>query len=111
MIQLVAKNRKKARLGALLGHFAVSDDLHDLQRIAHQLTEALIFVVSGTVADCDDYDHIAAWGEALLGFPRRHLVYGRGLLSGRWLTILMNRIKAVLFFPAVTAWMREAWPD
>ena len=31
-------------------------------------------VVCGTIADCDDYDHIAAWGEAHLtsrAAPRR----------------------------------------
>lgn len=101
----------KSRLGALLEHFAVIDDPRDVRRIAHPLPEVLLLVVCGTVADCDDYDHIAAWGEAHLGFLRRHLPYEHGVPGGRWLTILMNRINPALFSAAFTAWVREAWPD
>ncbi len=63
------------------------------------------------MADCDDYDHIAAWGEAHLDFPRRHLPYEHGVPGGRWLTILMNRINPALFSAAFTAWVRATWPN
>jgi len=102
---------QKSRLGVLLDHFATIDDPRDVRRIAHPLAEILLLVVCGTIADCDDYDHIAAWGEAHLDVLRRHLPYEHGTPGGRWLTILMNRINPALFSAAFTAWVRETWPD
>jgi len=101
----------KSRLAILLEHFATIDDPRDVRRIAHPLAEILLLVVCGTIADCDDYDHIAAWGEAHLAFLRRHLPYRHGVPGGRWLTILMNRINPALFSAAFTAWVRGTWPD
>jgi hypothetical protein len=94
---------QKSRLGVLLDHFAATDDPRDVRRIAHPLAEVLLLVVCGTMADCDDYDHIAAWGEAHPDFLRRHLPYEHGIPGGRWLTILMNRINPALFSAAFTA--------
>jgi predicted transposase YbfD/YdcC len=102
---------EKSRLGILLEHFSTIDDPRDVRRIAHPLAEILLLVVCGTMADCDDYDHISAWGEAHLDFLRRHLPYQHGVPGGRWLTILMNRINPALFSAAFTAWVRETWPD
>jgi predicted transposase YbfD/YdcC len=100
----------RSRLAVLLEHFATIDDPRDIRRISHPLAEILLLVVCGTIADCDDYDHIAAWGEAHLDFLRRHLPYRSGVPGGRWLTILMNRINPALFSAAFTAWVRETWP-
>jgi hypothetical protein len=58
---------RKSRLAALLDHFAVVEDPRDVRRITHRLDEILLLVVCGTVADCDDYEDIAAWGAAHLG--------------------------------------------
>lgn len=102
---------QKSRLGVLLDHFASIDDPRDVRRIAHPLAEVLLLVVCGTLADCDDYDHIAAWGDAHLDFLRRHLPYEHGIPGGRWLTILMNRINPALFSAAFTAWVCETWPE
>ena len=63
------------------------------------------------MADCDDYDPIAAWGDAHLAFLRRYLPYHHGVPGGRWLTLLMNRINPALFSAAFSAWVRETWPD
>src|SRR3954454_1976842 len=82
---------EKSRLGVLLEHFATIEDPRDVRRITHPLSAVLLLVVCGTMADCDDYDHIAAWGEAHLDFLRRHLPYKDGVPGGRWLTLLMNR--------------------
>ncbi len=101
----------KSRLGVLLDHLAMIDDPRDVRRIAHPLAEVLLLVVCGTIADCDDYDHIAAWGDAHLDFLRRHLPYEHGTPGGRWLTILMNRINPALFSAAFTAWVRGTWPN
>jgi len=100
-----------SRLAVLLEHFSTIEDPRDLRRISHPLSEVLLLVVCGTIADCDDYDHIAAWGEAHIVFLRRHLPYANGVPGGRWLTILMNRISPALFAAAFTAWVRASWPD
>jgi predicted transposase YbfD/YdcC len=100
----------KPRLRALLDHFAVIEDPREPWRVAHPLSEVLLLVVCGTIADCDDYDGIAEWGEAHLAFLRRFLPYHHGVPGARWLTILMNRIDPGLFSDAFTAWVREAWP-
>ena len=73
--------------------------------------EVLLLVVCGTIADCDDYEDIAAWGAAHLDFLRRHLPYEHGVPGERWLTILMNRINPALFATAFAAWVRESWPE
>ena len=102
---------EKSRLAILLEHFATIDDPRDVRRITHPLAEILLLVVCGTIADCGDYDHIAAWGEAHLDFLRRHLPYENGVPGGRWLTILMNRVNPALFSTVFTAWVRGTWPD
>ncbi len=50
-----------SRLRALLDHFSRIEDPRDPRRVAHPLPEALLLVVRGTMADCDDYESIAAW--------------------------------------------------
>lgn len=101
---------EKSRLKALLDHFSLIPDSRDPWRVAHPLAEVLLLVVCGTMADCDDYDGIAAWGEAHLAFLRRYLPYDHGVPGGRWLTLLMNRINPALFSAVFTAWVRETWP-
>jgi predicted transposase YbfD/YdcC len=101
----------RSRLAALLEHFSSIQDPRDVRRILHPLREVLLLVVCGTIADCDDYDAIAEWGEAHVDFLRQHLPYTNGVPGGRWLTILMNRINPALFSAAFTAWVRETWPD
>jgi predicted transposase YbfD/YdcC len=102
---------EKSRLKALLDHFSVIEDTREPWRVAHPLPEVLLLVVCGTIADCDDYEHIAAWGEAHLPFLRKMLAYHHGVPGGRWLTLLMNRIDPQLFSACFTAWVREIWPD
>lgn len=55
---------RKSRLAALLDHFAAVEDPRDVRRILHPLPEVLLLVVCGSIADCDDYEDIAAWGAA-----------------------------------------------
>ena len=102
---------RKSRLAALLDHFAVVEDPRDVRRILHPLPEVLFLVVCGSIADCDDYEEIAAWGAAHLDFLRRHLPFEHGVPGERWLTILMNRINPGLFAAAFADWVRESWPD
>ncbi len=111
MIPSVETLPRKSRLAALLEHFAAVEDPRDVRRILHPLPEVLLLVVCGTIADCDDYEDIAAWGAAHLGFLRRHLPYAHGVPGERWLTILMNRIDPAFFAAAFAGWVRESWPE
>jgi predicted transposase YbfD/YdcC len=102
---------EKSRVRALLDHFSAIEDPREPWRVAHPLPEILLLAVCGTIADCDDYDTIAAWGEQHLDFLRRFLPYHHGVPGARWLTLLMNRIDPALFSACFTAWVREAWPE
>jgi predicted transposase YbfD/YdcC len=102
---------EKSRLRALLDHFSIIEDPREAWRVAHPLPEVLLLVICGTMADCDDFDGIALWGEAHLAFLRRYLPFHHGVPCGRWLNLLMNRINPALFSAAFTAWVRETWPD
>jgi len=101
----------KSRLGALLEHFSAIEDPREPWRVAHPLPEVLLLVVCATIADNDDYEGIADWGEAHLAFLRRFLPYHHGVPGARWLTQLMNRINPQLFSAAFMAWVRETWPE
>jgi predicted transposase YbfD/YdcC len=101
----------KSRLGALLEHFSAIEDTREPHRVAYPLAELLLLTVCGTIADCDDYDAIGAWGEQHLAFLRRFLPFHHGVPTGRWLTIMMNRINPALFSACFTDWVRACWPD
>ena len=94
----------KPRLANLLDHFSVVEAPREQWRVAHPLGAVLLLVVCGTIASCDDFDDIAAWGEAHLGFLRRFLPYYHGVPGGRWLNILMNRIDPELFSACFMDW-------
>ena len=102
---------EKSRLKALLDPFGRIEDPREVWRVAHPLREVLLLVVCATMADCDDYEAIAAWGTSHLAFLRRYQPFYHGVPGGRWLTQLMNRINPALFSAAFTAWVRETWPD
>ena len=110
-MSLAAALGEKSRLRALLDHLSVIEDPREAWRVAHPLPEVLLLVVCGTIADCDDYETIAAWGKQRLEFLRRFLPYHHGVPGARWLTLLMNRIDPGLFSACFSAWVREVWPD
>jgi predicted transposase YbfD/YdcC len=107
----VLESFPKSRVAALLEHFAEIEDTREAWRVAHPLPEVLLLVVCGTICGGDDYDMIADWGAAHLEFLRGYLPYYHGVPSGRWLTLLMNRIDPRLFNAAFTDWVRASWPD
>ena len=102
---------EKSRLGALLEHLSIIEDPRQPHRVAHPLAELLLLTVCGTIADCDDYEAIGAWGAAHLAFLRRFLPFYHGVPTGRWLTIMMNRVNPALFSACFTSWVRSCWPD
>jgi predicted transposase YbfD/YdcC len=102
---------ERPRLRRLLDHFAEVADPREAWRVAHPLPEVLLLVVCGSIASCDDFNDIAAWGEAHLPFLRRFLPYEHGVPGERWLNILMNRIDPELFSACFMAWASELRSD
>jgi predicted transposase YbfD/YdcC len=101
----------KPRLRSLLEHFSVVDDPREVWRVAYPLSEVILLVVCGTIADCDDYDEIADWGEAHLDFLRGLSEFHFGVPCEDWLRALMNRIDPALFRACFEAWVAERRPQ
>lgn len=102
---------ERSRLRVLLDHLSVIEDDREAHRVAYRLDELLLLAVCGTIADCDDYDAIAEWGKRHLEFLRRFLPFHHGVPTGRWLTIMMNRVNPALFSASFSEWVRACWPD
>ena len=100
----------RPRLRSLLEHFSVIDDPRASWRVAYPLSEVILLAVCGTIADCDDYDEIADWGEAHLDFLRSLSEFHFGVPCQDWLRALMNRLDPVLFRACFEAWVAERWP-
>ena len=57
----------RARLALLLSHFSQLDDAREPWRVLYPLHEVLLLVTCATIASCDDFDDIVAWGNHHLG--------------------------------------------
>ena len=53
----------RARIALLLKHFSRLADKREPQRVAYPLSEVLLLLTCATIASCDDFEDIAAWGE------------------------------------------------
>ena len=100
----------KARLARLLKHFAALDDDREAWRVLYPIKEVLLLVTCATIASCDDFDEIVAWGEHHLAFLRRFSDFHHGVPCARWLRDLMNRVDPVLFASCFEAWVADMWP-
>ena len=58
----------RARLAVLLKHFSQIDDDREPWRVVYPLAEVLLLLTCATIASCDDFDDIVAWGEHHLDF-------------------------------------------
>lgn len=101
----------RARLALLLDHFSQLDDDRDPSRVAYPLSEVLLLVTCATIASCDDFDDIAAWGEHHLDFLRRLSPFYFGIPCARWLRALVNRVDPILFGRCFEDWIKALWPD
>ena len=63
-----------------------------------------------TIASCDDFDEIAAWGEHHLDFLRRFAPFHHGIPCERWLRTLVNRVDPLTFARCFEDWIRAMWP-
>ncbi len=100
----------RARLSLLLEHFSEIADDREPARIMFPLAEVLLLVTCATIASCDDFDDIVAWGESHIEFLRRFSDFHFGIPCERWVRSLVNRIDPVLFGRCFQDWVSELWP-
>src|SRR3974390_2961636 len=101
----------RARLTLLLQHFSELKDDREPWRIVYPPKEVLLLVTCATIASCDDFDDIVAWGKHHLHFLRQFSDFHHGIPCERWLRSLVNRIDPTLFGRCFTSWVRSLWPD
>ena len=75
----------RARLGLLLQHFSELKDDREPWRIVYPLKEVLLLVTCATIASCDDFDDIVAWGKHHLCFLRGFAEFHFGISCERCL--------------------------
>src|SRR3979409_1012185 len=100
----------RARVAVLLKHFSQLGDEREPWRVMYPLKEVLLLVTCATIASCDDFDEIAAWGEDHLDFLRRFSEFHHGIPCERWVRILVNRIDPNLFGQCFNSWVAAQWP-
>src|SRR5215471_8711529 len=100
----------RARLALLLRHFSHLKDEREPWRVVYPLKEVLLLVTCATIAACDDFDDIVAWGEHHLDFLRQFSEFHFGIPCERWLRSLINRLDPLLFGRCFTNWVAELWP-
>src|SRR6266404_2375554 len=111
MDTIVEDESPRARLALLLKNFSELDDDREAWRILYPIKEVLLLVTCATIASCDDFDDIVAWGEHHLDFLRRFSDFHHGIPCARWLRDLVNRIDPVLFQRCFNSWVAAIWPD
>src|ERR1700716_1867772 len=100
----------RARLALLLRHFSELKENREPWRIMYPLEEVLLLVTCATIASCDDFDDIVAWGEHHLDFLRRFSEFHHGIPCERWVRMLVNRVDPILFARCFGSWVEALWP-
>ena len=101
----------KDRLRLMLDHFATVGDPREGCKVKYPLREVLFMVTCATIAGCDDYDEIAAWGQHHLTFLKTYAEYFFGTPKEDWLRVVLNRIDPALFEACFTSWVQSLRPD
>jgi len=109
-IACAGEDAPRARLALLLQHFSELSDEREPGRIMYRLDEVLLLVTCATIASCDDFDDIVAWGQHHLDFLRRFSEFHFGVPCERWLRCLVNRIDLILFGRCFESWIAALWP-
>src|SRR5665811_2257751 len=109
-IACAGEDAPRARLALLLQHFSELSDEREPGRIMYRLDEVLLLVTCATIASCDDFDDIVAWGQHHLDFLRRFSEFHFGVPCERWLRCLVNRIDPILFGRCFESWIAALWP-
>jgi predicted transposase YbfD/YdcC len=108
---LAEEELPRARLALLLKHFSQLDDERESWRVMYPLSEVLLLVTCATIASCDDFDDIVAWGRHHLDFLRRFAAFELGIPCAKWLRTLVNRVDPILFGRCFESWIKALWPD
>jgi hypothetical protein len=90
MAAIFIEEMPRSRVAVLLEHFSQIEDGREPWRVAYPLAEVLLLLTCATIADCDDFDEIVAWGEHHLDFLRRFAPFHFGIPCARWLRTLVN---------------------
>jgi predicted transposase YbfD/YdcC len=104
----------KDRLRLMLDHFSAVGDPREGCKVKYPLPEVLFLVTCASIAGCDDYDEIAAWGEHHRTFLTGYAEYFFGTPKEDWLRVVLNRIDPALFEACFMAWavsLRSDAPD
>lgn len=100
----------RARVALLLKHFSNLADEREPWRVAYPLAEVLLLLTCATIASCDDFDDIVAWGKHHLDFLRRFAPFHYGVPCERWLRTLVNRVDPLTFGRCFEGWIEALWP-
>src|ERR1700694_5973254 len=85
----------RARVAVLLKHFSQLGDDREPWRVMYPLKEVMLLVTCATIASCDDFDDMCAWGRHHLDFLRGFSEFHHGIPCERWLRKLVNRVNPV----------------
>ena len=110
MSMILDEEAPRARLALLLKHFSQIEDDREPWRVAYPLSEVLLLVTCATIASCDDFDDIVAWGKHHLNFLRRFSDFHHGIPCERWLRTLVNRVDPIVFGQCFESWIKALWP-
>lgn len=94
-----------SRVAVLLEDFAQLDDEREPWRVMYPLAEVLLVLTCATVASCDDFEDIVAWGTHHLHDLRRFAPFHHGIPCVRWMRALVNRVDPVLFGACFETWV------
>jgi predicted transposase YbfD/YdcC len=111
MAMMFDEETPRSRVAVLLKEFSQICDDREPWRVAFPLAEVLLLLTCATIADCDDFDDVVAWGEHHLGLLRRFGEFHHGIPCARWLRALVNRIDPVMFGRCFESWIAALWPD
>ena len=101
----------RARVALLLKHFSRLADDREPWRIVYPLAEVLLLLTCATIASCDDFEDIVAWGAHHLDFLKKFAPFHNGIPCERWLRALVNRVDPLTFGRCFEGWIRALWPD
>lgn len=107
---LADEEMPRSRLALLLEHFSRLDDDREPWRVMYPLSEVLLLLTCATIASCDDFDEIAAWGRHHLDFLRKFSAFDFGIPTERWLRALVNRVDPIMFGCCFEGWIKALWP-
>src|ERR1700681_2122502 len=74
----------RARVAVLLKHFSQLGDDREPWRVMYPLDEVMLLVTCATIASCDDFDDMCAWGRHHLDFLRGFSEFHHGIPCERW---------------------------